>query len=167
MAGLTASLTLLATSADAQASPLDDTVPLWPSNIPGDHRARIVRKAHDPANPDQFLFNLAQPMLVMKRPARANGAAVLIISGGGYGFLSYYNEGVDEGTRLSARGVTLVPVANSIALDTAPFAAKRPAALHVSDESDHGFGIRPPKSATTSAWPDIFYAYGVRKGVFA
>lgn len=310
--GATASLTLLATTAGAQDGAADETVPLWPGAIPGDRHARIVRKAddqsHDPAHPDRFVTGIAQPILVVKRPARANGAAVLIMPGGGYGFLSYDNEGVDQAAWLNARGVTafillyrlpgegwdkrelvplqdaqramrlirsrarqygvdparvailgfsagghlagslatrfgetvyapvdqadslsarpdlagliypvvsmaapfthggsrdmllgknapaglreaasvetrvtaatpatflvhagddgLVPVANSIALYNALLAARRPAALHVFDESGHGFGVRPPKSATTSAWPDLFYAYGVRKGVF-
>ncbi len=317
LTGATASLTLLATanvtSAGAQGSAPDETVPLWPGAIPGDRHARIVRKvddqSHDPAHPDRFVTGIARPMLVVKRPARANGTAVLIMPGGGYGFLSYDNEGVDQATWLNARGVTafillyrlpgegwdkrelvplqdaqramrvirsragqfgvdparvailgfsagghlagslatrfaepvyapvdhadsvsarpdlagliypvvsmaapfthggsrdmllgdnapaalrqaasvesrvttatppaflvhsgddgLVPVANSIALYTALLAARRPAALHVFDESGHGFGVRPPKSATTSAWPDLFYAYGLRKGVFA
>lgn len=310
--GATASLTLLATTAGAQDGAADETVTLWPGAIPGDRHARIVRKAddqsHDPSHPDRFVTGIAQPILVVKRPARANGAAVLIMPGGGYGFLSYDNEGVDQAAWLNARGVTafillyrlpgegwdkrelaplqdaqramrvirsrarqygvdparvailgfsagghlagslatrfgeavyapvdeadnlsarpdlagliypvvsmaapfthggsrdmllgknapaalreaasvetrvtaatpatflvhagddgLVPVANSIALYNALLTARRPTALHVFDESGHGFGVRPPKTATTSAWPDLFYAYGVRKGVF-
>jgi acetyl esterase/lipase len=46
------------------------------------------------------------PVLTVKRPARPNGSAVLVIPGGGYGFLSYDNEGLEQAAWLNARGVT-------------------------------------------------------------
>lgn len=304
--------TLAAAPAAAQLAPSDETVPLWPGAIPGDRHASIARKiqdqSKDPSHPDRWVTGIAKPMLVVRRPARPNGAAVLLMPGGGYGFLSYDNEGTEQAAWLNARGITafillyrlpgegwdqrhlvplqdaqramrviragagkfgidparvailgfsagghlagslatrfaepvyapvdradalsarpdlagliypvvsmeapfthegsrdsllgtdapaalrhaasvetrvtkdtpptflvhsgddgLVPVANSIALYTALLANQRPAALHVFDESGHGFGARPKPPATTAAWPDLFHAYGVRKGVF-
>jgi acetyl esterase/lipase len=61
----------------------------------------------------------------------------------------------------------VVPVANSLALYNALIAKKRAAELHVFDEGGHGFGVRLPKTMTASAWPGLFYAYGVRKAVFS
>ena len=35
-----------------------------------------------------WITGIERPVLVVRRPARANGAAVLVVPGGGYGFLS-------------------------------------------------------------------------------
>jgi acetyl esterase/lipase len=304
--------TLAAIPARAQLAPGDESLALWPGAIPGDRHATIARKiedqSKDPAHPDRWVTGIAKPMLVVRRPARPNGAAVLVMPGGGYGFLSYDNEGTEQAAWLNARGITafillyrlpgegwnqrqlvplqdaqramrvirsragdfgidparvavlgfsagghlagslatrfgeqvyapvdaadrlsarpdlagllypvvsmeapfthggsrdnllgadapaalrrgasvetrvtkdtpptflvhsgddgLVPVANSIALYNALLAAGRPAALHVFDESGHGYGVRPKPPMTTAAWPELFHAYGVRKGVF-
>jgi acetyl esterase/lipase len=103
--------TLAAGSAvQAQTSAGDEIVPLWPGPIPGDRHAAIVRKiadqSHDPQHPDRWVTGIAQPVLVVRRPARPNGAAVLVMPGGGYGFLSYDNEGVSQAAWLNARGIT-------------------------------------------------------------
>ena len=60
----------------------------------------------------------------------------------------------------------LVPVGNSLALYSALIAAGRPAELHLFDEGGHGFGVRLPRTMPGSAWPDLFHAFGVRKGLF-
>jgi acetyl esterase/lipase len=110
IAGAAASFSLLATEAGAQITPADETLPLWPGAIPGDRHATITRKvadqSHDPAQLDRWVTGIAQPMLVVKRPARASGAAALVMPGGGYGFLSYDNEGTRQAAWLNARGVT-------------------------------------------------------------
>jgi acetyl esterase/lipase len=290
----------------------DEIVALWPSAIPGDRHRAIVRKvadqSHDPLHPDRWVSGIAQPVLVVRRPARPNGAAVLVMPGGGYGILSYDNEGTAQAKWLNDRGITafillyrlpsegwtdralvplqdaqralrlirsgaahysldpgkiavlgfsagghlagslgtrfaeptyapvdridtvsarpdlvgllypvvsletpfthggsrdmllgpdapaalrhaasvehrvtadtpptflvhaaddgLVPVANSIALFTALTAQKRPVELHVFEGGGHGFGVRLPKSLPGSAWPGLFHAFGVSKGVF-
>ncbi|WP_426265317.1 alpha/beta hydrolase [Sphingomonas sp. PWP1-2] len=302
-----------AATVGAQLLPSDEVVPLWPGAMPGDRHAAIVRKvadqSHDPLHPDRWISGIAEPVLVVRRPARPNGAAVLIMPGGGYGFLSYDNEGTSQAQWLNDRGITafillyrlpsegwtdrphvplqdaqralrlirakatrfrvdphriaalgfsagghlagslatrfgeavyapvdridtvsarpdlvglvypvvsleapfthggsrdmllgadapaalrhagsvetgvtadtpptflvhaadddLVPVANSIGLFTALIALKRPSELHVFDAGGHGFGVRLPRSMPGSAWPDLFQAFGVSKGVFA
>ena len=60
----------------------------------------------------------------------------------------------------------LVPVGNSLAFYSALIAAGRPAELHLFDEGGHGFGVRLPRTMPGSAWPDLFHAFGIRKGVF-
>jgi acetyl esterase/lipase len=313
LAGSAAALTLASARTLAQPMPDDKTVALWPGAMPGDRNTQIIRKvaeqSHDPARHDRFISGIARPVMIVKRPAKPNGSAVLIVPGGGYAFLSYDNEGVSQAAWLNARGVTafillhrlpgegwdarelvplqdaqramrlirggaaryaidparvavlgfsagghlagslatrhaentyhpvdlndaqsarpdlagmlypvvsmeapfthggsrdtllgkgasvalrhaasvearvtkdtpptfivhagddgLVPVANSLAFYTALNAAKVSAELHIFDEGGHGFGARLPKTMTASAWPALFYAYGVRKAVFS
>lgn len=101
---------LSAMPAAAQTGPGDEIVELWPGPPPGDTGARIVRKVADQsrgaATPDRWVTGIARPVLVVRRPARPNGAAVLLCPGGGYGFLSYDNEGTSQAAWLNARGVT-------------------------------------------------------------
>lgn len=296
----------------AQNGPAEERVPLWPERPPGARGAAIVRKvedkSRDPARTDRWITGVAEPVMTVRRPARPNGSAVLIVPGGGYGFLSYDNEGVSQADWLNARGITgfilshrlpaegwdgralvplqdaqramrliragaarygvdparvavlgfsagghlagslatrhservyqpvdradtlsarpdlaglvypvvsleagfthggsrdkllgsgasaealrtasvdrrvgpdtppiflihasddtVVPVANSLTLYSAMLAAERPAELHVFDQGGHGFGVRLPQATPAAAWPDLFHAYGVRRGVF-
>ncbi len=100
----------LAGRALAQAGTADEVVPLWPKAIPGDQGIRIVRKVNEraksAASNDRWITGIDAPALVVKRPATPNGAAVLLVPGGGYGFLSYDNEGIEQARWLNALGVT-------------------------------------------------------------
>jgi acetyl esterase/lipase len=88
----------------------DETSPLWPGTPPGGEGVHLDEKvtdqSHDPAHSDRWLTQIGTPMLVVKRAAKPNGAAVMSIPGGGYRFLSYDNEGAEEAAWLTARGVT-------------------------------------------------------------
>lgn len=94
----------------AQTRPGDEIIPLWPNAIPGDRHAAITRKvadqSHDPKHLDRWITGIAKPALVVRRAAQPNGAAVLVMPGGGYGFLSYDNEGEEQAAWLNARGIT-------------------------------------------------------------
>lgn len=94
----------------AQTSQADEVIELWPGTPPGDMGARIIRKvedqSRDPARHDRAVTGVARPALVVHRPARPNGAAVVIVPGGGYGYLSYDNEGTSQAAWLNALGVT-------------------------------------------------------------
>ena len=96
--------------AAAQGAAPDEIMPLWPERIPGDVGRRPVRKLVDrsktPGFTDRSMTGIDVPALVVKRPARPNGAAVLLVPGGGYGFLSYDNEGIEQARWLNALGVT-------------------------------------------------------------
>lgn len=301
-----------APGAMAQVSASDEVVRLWPGRAPGYRGTKIARKVNnqseDPAHNDRWVTGIDEPVLVVRRPARPNGSAVLLVPGGGYGFLAYDNEGTEQAAWLNARGVTafillyrlpgeawdqrglvplqdaqramrvirsgaatfgvdparvavlgfsagghlagslatrhgesvypavdaadrlsarpdlaaliypvvnldaafthagsrdnllgpnasaqalrhgsveqrvtaetpplflvhaaddgLVPVANSLVLYDAALKAGRKAEMHLFDEGGHGFGARLPKESPASAWPLLFHAYGVRKGVF-
>ncbi|WP_076069502.1 alpha/beta hydrolase [Sphingomonas montana] len=105
--------TLLAAKAApiaAQIARTDEVVDLWRGPPPGSRGAAIVRKVNerskDPAHPDRWITGIARPVMIVRRPAQPNGSAVLLMPGGGYGFLSYDNEGVEQAAWLNARGVT-------------------------------------------------------------
>lgn len=101
---------LAAIPAQAQTTARDEVVPLWPDAMPGDRHSVIHRRiddqSHDPAKPDRWVRGIDRPVLVVRRPARPNGAGVLVLPGGGYGFLSYDNEGTSQAAWLNALGIT-------------------------------------------------------------
>ena len=105
-----AGLAALPPLAAAQTSSADEVIELWPGSPPGDIGTRITRKVEDqskdPAKHDRFVSGIVRPVLVVRRPARPNGAAMLVMPGGGYGFLSYDNEGISQAQWLNARGIT-------------------------------------------------------------
>lgn len=88
----------------------DEVLPLWPGTPPGGEGVTLTEKvtdnSHDPAHPDRWLTQIGTPVLVVKRAAKPNGSAVMSIPGGGYGFLSYDNEGTEQAAWLNAHGVT-------------------------------------------------------------
>jgi acetyl esterase/lipase len=108
--GATAALASAPARAWAQIGPGDEVIELWPGDPPGRTRVPILHKiddqSHDPAKPDRWVTGVARPVLVVRRAARPNGAAALVVPGGGYGFLSYDNEGTSQAAWLNARGVT-------------------------------------------------------------
>jgi acetyl esterase/lipase len=96
--------------ARSQTGPADEVIDLWPSDPPGRTDARIVRKvtneSSDPATPGRAVTGIERPALVVRRPARPNGTAVLVVPGGGYEYVSYDKEGMDQAAWLNALGVT-------------------------------------------------------------
>jgi len=88
-----------------EAWPRAQVLPLWPMGAPGaaDFRA-IPLPEH---SPPVFLRNTATPSLHVFRPSQPNGAALLVIPGGGYEFVSVANEGVDVAARTNPLGYTV------------------------------------------------------------
>ncbi|WP_137897879.1 alpha/beta hydrolase [Sphingomonas sp. 2SG] len=105
-----AALLTLAGAAGAQTVAGEEVVPLWPGRIPGAPGKTIPRKIEERSKTagftDRWVTGVDVPALVVKRPARPNGAAVLLVPGGGYGFLAYDNEGIEQARWLNALGVT-------------------------------------------------------------
>lgn len=103
-------LALLPVGAIAQPLAGDEVVQLWPGAMPGDRgtaiRPKTEEQSKDPAHPDRWLTGIARPVLIVHRPKRPNGAAVLIVPGGSYRFLSYDNEGTSQARWLNELGVT-------------------------------------------------------------
>jgi acetyl esterase/lipase len=67
---------------------------------------------------------------------------------------------------LHASDDAIVPVANTLDFHAALRAAKTPADMHIFEEGGHGFGLRGLAGKPVAAWPALFQAWGVRKGVF-
>lgn len=105
-----AAMALLPRLAQGQTGAADEVVPLWPGSPPGASgkaiRRKVTEQSRDPKRPDRWVTGIDRPVLVVKRPARPNGSAMLVVPGGGYGFFSYDNEGTSQAAWLNARGVT-------------------------------------------------------------
>jgi len=109
MAGILAAAPLVPALAQ-QVTAREESIPLWPAGLPDRPGRTLVEKfddqSHDPAHPDRFVTGVSAPRMIVYRPANPNGAAVLLMPGGGYQFLSYDNEGVTQARWLNARGIT-------------------------------------------------------------
>ncbi|MBN8812404.1 MULTISPECIES: alpha/beta hydrolase [Sphingomonas] len=88
----------------------DASINLWPGEAPGlldralqDHVA--VRSA-DPGFPDRAMDHVRTPRLDIFRATQPNGAAMLVIPGGGYARVVVDKEGYELGPWLAARGIT-------------------------------------------------------------
>lgn len=110
-AGLTAAA---ATPGDAAqtVAPQDptETLPLWPGGAPGGERVTVtpvvVERSTDPTYRDRFAQYTTDPLLTVVRPARPNGASLLLIPGGGYRWAVVDKEGLDVARVFAAAGVT-------------------------------------------------------------
>lgn len=94
------------------APPPDPTeiVALWPGKPPGAQRIvpreQIVDRRATSGFQDRFVTGIGAPLMTVFRPAKPNGAAVLIAHGGGYIRVVIDKEGFEVGHRLAAVGVT-------------------------------------------------------------
>jgi acetyl esterase/lipase len=88
----------------------NETVDLWPDGAPGGSAGTLVEtvneRSTDPQLTDRAVFGISRPRLVVFRPVRSNGAAVLITPGGGYRWVVVDKEGYELGRWLAARGYT-------------------------------------------------------------
>lgn len=102
--------TEVAPSLSAIVHPGEQVIPLWPGLPPGGGgqglALQVSNQAHDPAKLDRWVSGIAQPVLVYRPAPRPNGVAALLMPGGGYGFLAYDNEGLEQAAWLNARGVS-------------------------------------------------------------
>ncbi|WP_010545331.1 alpha/beta hydrolase [Sphingomonas elodea] len=69
-----------------------ETIALWPAGPPGGSFRPAPRAAD---LPESFRTGIARPDLRLFRPEARNGRALLVLPGGGYGFVSVRNEGLD------------------------------------------------------------------------
>lgn len=86
------------------------SIALWPGAAPGAPTTlptrAVEQRSTDASFDDRWVTGVASPTIEVRRPAYQDGSAVLIIPGGGYGFLSVDNEGEEQARWLSGRGVT-------------------------------------------------------------
>jgi acetyl esterase/lipase len=86
------------------------TIDLWPGTAPGAPRVALVEtvdeRSADPLLNDRVVHGISCPRLTVFRPDFPNGAAALIIPGGGYKWVVIDKEGYEMARWLSARGFT-------------------------------------------------------------
>jgi len=90
---------VLAGTAQAQASGATDekVVALWPGDAPGSEGVTATEIFTDtrekPEQPNRSITGVRVPDLRIRRPANPNGAAMLVVPGGGFRNLAYDKEG--------------------------------------------------------------------------
>lgn len=101
----------LAPAALAQSFPLPqgfERFPIWPGKAPGGERVTVkeVETLRRPdSGPDDGVFaHIVTPTLTMLRPAKPNGAAMLLIPGGGYVRVAIGHEGYSIARRFAQAG---------------------------------------------------------------
>ena len=86
------------------------TSDVWPEAIPGSQGVsaveEIIERSNDPSKPDRAIIHVSRPRLIVFRPANPNGAAVLVLPGGGYQRVVIDKEGDETAMRLAKAGVT-------------------------------------------------------------
>ena len=106
---LAASLAAPAVGAVAATRPVE-TIPLWPHEAPGLVDLALaevtIERSKDPSVPDRALTGIRRPRLDVFRPAKPNGAAMLVIPGGGYARVVVDKEGYEIAPWFAERGIT-------------------------------------------------------------
>jgi len=102
-----------AEAAPVQATPVTDpteVITLWPNGAPGGKGVTVVEEIIERGDPkgvrDRAMAHTRKPILVVFRPKTPNGAAVMLIPGGGYQRVVLDKEGYEMGRWLSDRGYT-------------------------------------------------------------
>ena len=87
-----------------------DVIELWPGAAPGASLSPpvevITERSNDLAIVDRALTGIVSPRLEVFRPQRPNGAAIMILPGGGYQRVVIDKEGYELGRWLAERGFT-------------------------------------------------------------
>jgi acetyl esterase/lipase len=87
-----------------------EVVPLWPGRPPGAQRIlpreEIIDRIKTSGFQDRYVSGVGAPLMTVFRPAKPNGAAVLIAPGGGYIRVVIDKEGFEVGHRMAAAGIT-------------------------------------------------------------
>ncbi|TFI58813.1 alpha/beta hydrolase [Sphingomonas parva] len=87
-----------------------EVIELWPKGrIPGSvgvSTRRLVLERGSPAAHDRAVMRVSRPILEVFRPARPNGAAMIVLPGGGYVRLAVDKEGAGGARYLTGEGVT-------------------------------------------------------------
>ncbi|MGN3974997.1 alpha/beta hydrolase [Tsuneonella sp. SYSU-LHT278] len=87
-----------------------ETIDLWPNGAPGMPPRRPVEtveeRSTDSLVTDRAVLGISVPRMAVFRPDRPNGAAVLLMPGGGYRHVVVDKEGYEMARWLTARGFT-------------------------------------------------------------
>lgn len=103
----------LARGAKAETLPVPDPteiIEVWPAGPPGGDKVTAVEAIIERGDPkglrDRALIHTRKPTLVVFRPQTPNGAAVMLIPGGGYERVVLDKEGYETARWLADRGYT-------------------------------------------------------------
>ena len=102
-----------ATAPDKPAWP-PEHFPLWPGRPPGAPAdlPRNQNTMNGPAGHRQlWLRGIAEPIVAVYRPKNPDGRALMTIPGGGYGFVSVQNEGIEVADTFTPEGITVFVLA--------------------------------------------------------
>lgn len=110
--GKSAALLAGAAALPALAEAAPEVLPLWPDEPPGGAavtvQEQVVERNQDPAGlKDRYVQHVRRPTLTVFRPARPNGASLLIAPGGGYRWVVMDKEGYECAGRFAAAGFTV------------------------------------------------------------
>lgn len=88
-----------------------ETIDLWPNGAPGMPAKPLIEtvneRSTDAQLTDRAVFGITRPRMAVFRPARPNGAALLVTPGGGYKWVVVDKEGYETARWLCARGFTV------------------------------------------------------------
>lgn len=98
---------LIATPAVAQETVKAEIVKLWPGTPPGHGRPNGPEKVGASGSAKGAVTNVTEPRVEIYRPAKPNGAAALVIGGGGYFRIQIGSAARPVARHLLARGVTV------------------------------------------------------------
>jgi acetyl esterase/lipase len=97
----------------APAAPLANLqeIPMWPDGPPGSARfpapQEILERSKDPAVQDRAVLAITNPGLLVYRPERPNGTALLVTPGGAYQRVVIDKEAAEIAPRFTQSGVTV------------------------------------------------------------
>ena len=113
---MAAGLTAAASTVRAQPTiaPPDPTevIRLWPGEAPGANAVtralvpEVPERSTDPSFHDRYARYTTEPLMHVMRPARPNGASLLLIPGGGYRWAVMDKEGMDSARVFAEAGIT-------------------------------------------------------------
>lgn len=149
---------------------------LWPGPVPGGEGLAVrdefvFRRGPDRPN-DIAWTHVARPVLIVTRPAKPNGAAVLILPGGGYARVALERDGSGIAANLAARGFTAFDLKYRLPHDrwaSGPDAPLQDAqrAMRLIRSRAAGLGVNPKRVAAMgfSAGGHVAARLGSRHGV--
>ncbi len=105
-------LAAAAAAAPALAEPADpsEVIKLWPGRPPGSParlpRTVVFDRVATSGYQDRIATEIGEPLMTVFRPARPNGAAILVVPGGGYIRVTIDKEGFETARRWNEAGIT-------------------------------------------------------------
>jgi acetyl esterase/lipase len=155
-----AALVSAAPLAAAADSPLEpdptEVVPLWPGRPPGARaespREEVIDRVATSGFQDRIVTGIGHPLLTVFRPARPNGAALIVAPGGGYVRVVIDKEGFEVAHRMAAAGITVFVLRYRLPGEGWDRAADAPLqdaqrAVRIVRAGARGFGIDPARVA--------------------